>query len=296
MAVLQLNERRKQLAEEFARDGFISGVRVCDEAAAARVRAAYDALEAVEGREKCQIGLLDRHLDQQFVWDLATSPAVLDAVEAAIGPDIILLATHFFCKYPEAGGVQAFGHSGQGSVKPQALCVESEPPGSENPLEAQRLTPKASPKFVAWHQDVTYWGLEPPLAVTAWYAVDDADAENGCMRVIPGTHSAIREHGKSEREGNLLSINQEVRVTEAEEASAVDAALRAGEISLHHGVLVHGSNPNLSNRRRCGLTIRYVPPYVKQVAINSQGRNWAGILVRGRDDYHHFGEREKPTF
>lgn len=280
MAAQQVHERPTDLAGVFARDGFVSGIRVCDEAEAARVRAAYDALEAVEGREKCQIGLLDRHLDQQFVWDLATSPAVLDVVEAAIGPDIILLATHFFCKYPEP------------SVERQALSAKSE----ETPPEAQGLMPKASPKFVAWHQDVTYWGLEPPLAVTAWYAVDDADAGNGCMRVIPGTHGAIREHGKSDREGNLLSINQEVRVTEAEEASAVDAALRAGEISLHHGVLVHGSNPNLSNRRRCGLTIRYVPPYVKQVAINSQGRTWSGILVRGRDDYHHFGERERPSF
>jgi hypothetical protein len=281
MAVQQLEERPTHLAEVFARAGFVSGARVCDEAAAARIRAAYDALEAVEGREKCQIGLLDRHLDQQFVWDLATSPAVLDVVEAAIGPDIILLATHFFCKYPEP-------RPGE-SVKDQAE--------QESSLDAQRSTLNAPPKFVAWHQDVTYWGLEPPLAVTAWYAVDDADAENGCMRVIPGTHlGGIREHGKSDRAGNLLSINQEVRVTEAEEASAVDAALRAGEISLHHGVLVHGSNPNLSSRRRCGLTIRYVPPYVKQVAANSQGATWAGILVRGRDDYHHFGEREKPAF
>lgn len=276
------------LANVFARNGFISGVRVCDEAEATRVRAAYDALEAVEGREKCQIGLLDRHLDQQFVWDLATSPQVLDVVEAAIGPDIILLATHFFCKYPEPRGI---GH--------QVLGVGNGASEPSSPLGAQGLTPNASkaPKFVAWHQDVTYWGLEPPLAVTAWYAVDDADAENGCMRVIPGTHrDGIREHGKSDREGNLLSINQEVRVSEAEEASAVDAALRAGEISLHHGVLVHGSNPNRSNRRRCGLTIRYVPPYVKQIGANSQGRTWAGILVRGRDDYGHFGRRETPEF
>lgn len=282
----QLAAPRTEWAETFARDGFISGVRVCDAAEATRVRAAYDALEAVEGREKCQIGLLDRHFDQQFVWELATSPQVLDVVEAAIGPDILLLATHFFCKYPEPP---------QASERP-ALSVKG-PADAGSSLEAQRSTPDAPPKFVAWHQDVTYWGLEPPLAVTAWYAVDDADAENGCMRVIPGTHlGGIREHGTSSRAGNLLSINQEVPVTEAEEAAAVDAALRAGEISLHHGVLVHGSNPNLSSRRRCGLTIRYVPPYVKQVAINSQGRTWSAVLVRGRDDYGHFGRREWPTF
>lgn len=248
--MLETIDLTRNLASDFARDGFVSGIRILEKPAADQVRAEFDEVEAREGREKCQIGLLDRHFDLPFVRDITVHPRVLDVVEAAIGPDIILLATHFFCKYPAAD--------------------------------------PASERFVAWHQDVTYWGLEPPMAVTAWYAVDDADAENGCMRVIPGTHHGIREHGKSERAGNLLSINQEVPVTEAEEASAVDAALRAGEISLHHGMLIHGSNPNRSTRRRCGLTIRYVPPHVRVVAENSQKRPWRGILVHGEDQYGHF--------
>lgn len=240
-----MTESRDEWAAAFARHGFLSGIPVLDTVEADRIRAEFDAVEAVEGRERCQIGLLDRHFDLPFVREIATHPRVLDAVEAAIGPDIILLATHFFCKYPVDG-------------------QEAEP-------------------FVAWHQDVTYWGLEPPLAVTAWYAVDASDAENGCMRVIPGTHGGIREHGSSTRPGNLLSINQEVPVSAAEEQAAVDLSLRAGEISLHHGMLIHGSNPNRSTRRRCGLTIRFVPPGVRQVAENSQKRWWRGILVRGRD-------------
>src|SRR5205085_1530697 len=146
----------------------------------------------------------------------------------------------------------------------------------------------AEAKFVAWHQDVTYWGLEPPLAVTAWYAVDDSDVENGCMRIIPGTHRGIRAHGKSERAGNLLSINQEVPVTAAEEARAVDLVLKAGEISLHHGMAIHGSNPNHSTRRRCGLTLRYVPPHVRQIGENSQRRRWNAVLVRGEDRTGHW--------
>jgi non-heme Fe2+,alpha-ketoglutarate-dependent halogenase len=239
----------------FERDGFLRRVPVLTGSDPDRVRAAFDALEAAEGQERSQIGLIDRHFDQRFVWSLATHPTILDAVEAVIGPDVILLATHFFCKYPSGG---------------------------------------AGERFVAWHQDVTYWGLEPPSAVTAWYAVDDADVENGCMRVIPGTHRGIREHGKAEREGNLLSINQEVPVTPEEEASAVDLCLRAGEASLHHGMLIHGSNPNRSGRRRCGLTIRFVPPHVRQTEINSQGRRWQGVLVRGEDRFGHFGRREAP--
>ena len=255
---VQERPARRLLRDAFERDGFISGLRVHDEAEVERVRAAFNALEEAEGRERSQIGLLDRHFDQRFVWEIATDPAILDAVEAVMGPDILLLATHFFCKYPAPG-------SGEGSSR-----------------------------FVAWHQDVTYWGLEPPFALTAWYAVDDSNVENGCMRVIPGTHAGIREHGTSARAGNLLSINQEVPVTEEEEARAADLVLRAGEISLHHGMLIHGSNPNRSNRRRCGLTLRYVPPHVRQITENTQGKRYSAILVRGRDEYGHFGKREAP--
>jgi ectoine hydroxylase-related dioxygenase (phytanoyl-CoA dioxygenase family) len=245
------------LAATFERDGYVSPIRIHSSEAAERVRAAFDRLEAAEGRERSQIGLQDRHFDQPFVWELATDPAILDVVQAAVGPDVLLLATHFFCKYPSVGEAEA--------------------------------------RFVAWHQDVTYWGLEPPLAVTAWYAVDDADAENGCMRVIPGTHRQIREHGKSAVAGNLLSINQEVSVTADEERRAVDIPLRAGEMSLHHGMLIHGSNPNRSTRRRCGLTIRYVPAHVRQVEGNSYGKRWSAVLVGGMDRYRHF-EAAAPPF
>ena len=66
-------------------------------------------------------------------------------------------------------------------------------------------------KFVAWHQDLTYWGLEPPQAVTAWLAIDDVDIDNGCMRVVPGSHrQGILTHETSAMAGNLLSINQEI--------------------------------------------------------------------------------------
>ncbi len=114
------------------------------------------------------------------------------------------------------------------------------------------------------------------------------------MRAIPGTHHGLRDHGTSARPGNLLSINQEVPVTAEEEASAVDLPLKAGEISLHHGALIHGSNPNRSSRRRCGLTLRYVPTSVKQSAPNSYGKRYQPVLVRGTDRFGYYDLREKP--
>ncbi len=243
----------KQFLETYQNDGFLTGIRVADDLEAKHFRKEYDALEAKVGAEKCEIGLIDWHFDYKFIWELASHPKIIDVIEALIGSDIMLLATHFFCKY--------------------------------GPRE----------KFVAWHQDVTYWGLEPPVAVTAWYAIDDSDIGNGCMQVISGSHSkGIQEHGKSDQKGNLLSINQEVPVTTSEAESAVNLVLKAGEMSIHHGMIIHGSLPNHSKRRRCGLTIRYIPPSVKQAEDNSLKRPWKPILLRGEDRYRNFATEPNP--
>src|SRR5262249_15249974 len=130
-----------------------------------------------------------------------------------------------------------------------------------------------------------------------WLAIDDADRENGCMRVIPGSHlGEILDHGKSSKAGNLLSINQEIADSAVNAETAVDIVLNAGQMSLHHGKLIHGSNPNRSDRRRCGLTIRFVPPTVKPVKSNSTRGGWNPVLVSGEDRYHHFELKPRPSF
>ena len=242
-----MDTTNEDLLASYQKDGFLTGLHISDDTEATYFRNEYNVLEDEVGAEKCEIGLIDWHFDYKFIWELAIHNNIVDVIEELIGPDVMLLATHFFCKY--------------------------------GPKE----------KFVAWHQDVTYWGLEPPDAVTAWYAIDDSDTGNGCMQVIPGSHhKGIQEHGKSEQEGNLLSINQEVSVTENEANSAVDLVLKAGEMSIHHGQIIHGSLPNHSERRRCGLTIRYISPSVKQSDDNSLKRPWKPILLRGEDRYKNF--------
>jgi ectoine hydroxylase-related dioxygenase (phytanoyl-CoA dioxygenase family) len=115
------------------------------------------------------------------------------------------------------------------------------------------------------------------------------------MSVIPESHhDGIREHGKSDQAGNLLSINQEASVTQEDEKRAFDLILKAGEMSIHQGKIIHGSLPNRSTRRRCGLTIRYIPPWVKQIEENSMKRGWKAILLRGQDQEKNFGECPMP--
>ena len=146
------------------------------------------------------------------------------------------------------------------------------------------------PAYVSWHQDSTYWGLSEPDVVTAWVAFSDSVPENGCMRVVPGTHVLDQlPHRDTFAPGNLLTRGQEVQV-EVDTDRAVDVVLRAGEMSLHHVRLVHGSDPNWSDRRRIGLAVRYVPTYVRQVS----GHRDSAQLVRGVDRHGHFDPEPRP--
>ena len=139
---------------------------------------------------------------------------------------------------------------------------------------------------VLWHQDGSYWPLEPMEVVTLWLAVDDSTRENGCMRVIPGTQTMeLHEMRRNTEEENVLSSSIDADLVD--EPRAVDLELRAGDVSAHHPNIVHGSKSNRSKRRRCGLTIRYIPTTTRIVT----DQQWAsafllrGEAVAGVNDY-----------
>src|SRR4051812_27307139 len=148
----------------------------------------------------------------------------------------------------------------------------------------------ANPAFVSWHQDSTYWGLDRPDVVTAWVALTPSNKANGAMEYIPGTHTSDQiPHRDTFAKNNLLTRGQEIAV-EVDPSKAVAIELEPGEMSLHHVRLVHGSPPNPSNDRRIGFAIRYIPTSVKQVAGED-----SATLVRGVDEFHHFGHEPRPT-
>lgn len=118
--------------------------------------------------------------------------------------------------------------------------------------------PPTDGQAVLWHQDGSYWPLEPMEVVTLWLAVDDSTPENGCMRVIPSTHTLpLHEMKRNTDIPNVLSSSIDTELVD--ESRAVDLIVKAGGISVHHPNLIHGSNPNTSKTRRGGLTIRYIP-------------------------------------
>ena len=128
------------------------------------------------------------------------------------------------------------------------------------------------PSYVSWHQDSTYWGLEPPDIVSAWVAFTPSRRANGCMRVVPGTHALGQIEQVDGFAGeNLLSRGQEVQV-EVDESEAVDVELAPGEMSLHHVRIVHGSNPNPTDVPRIGFVVRYIAPHCRQIGGGSRPR------------------------
>ena len=144
-------------------------------------------------------------------------------------------------------------------------------------------------KRVSWHQDSSYWPLTPSMAVTAWLAIDDASVENACMRYIPGSqHLGHLTYTLSENdEANVL--NQTVADAETL-GEPVNVELKAGEISIHSDLLLHGSEANQSSKRRCGLTLRYCPAIVRA----GLGWNAKGVVVSGKDESGHWVNPPRP--
>ena len=119
--------------------------------------------------------------------------------------------------------------------------------------------------FVSFHQDAKYIGLEPHNWVTAWIAVTDSNEENGCMRMWSGSHKEnLKNHEQKFDENNLLTRGQTIENVPLEETDSV--VLEAGQMSLHHPTVVHGSGLNKSNDRRIGFVIQsYIGSDVDQV-------------------------------
>ena len=144
-------------------------------------------------------------------------------------------------------------------------------------------------KKVAFHQDASYWPLTPSKTVTVWLAIDDVDLANAPMEVIPGSHrhGQIPFERSRPEENNVLGQS----VHHAEKfGDPVPLIMKAGQISIHSDLLLHGSRPNTSQRRRCGLTLRYMPPEVR----TRETDHAPAVLCRGSDPSGYWQHISRP--
>jgi hypothetical protein len=244
----------KQLTDaqiaQYERDGFVFPIDAFSPEQARRYRGVLEDFERAQGAELTKGQNFKPHLLFTWVDEIVHHPAILDAVEDLIGPNLRLF--HL-------------------SVWPKNA---------------------RDPAFVGWHQDATYFGLEPALQVTAWIALTDASVEAGCMEVIPGSHRLGQLHHAEQLESkhNLLSRGQTI-TTPFDRGTTAFMPVRAGQFSLHHTLLVHNSRPNQSDDRRIGLGISYIPTHVRC----SSTTRLSAMKVRGTDLYRHFDDEPRPT-
>ena len=152
------------------------------------------------------------------------------------------------------------------------------------------LKEPGDPAHVSWHQDGTYFGLEPYEQITAWIALTDSTPEMGCIKIIPGSQAiGQRPHKDTSVPGNLLSRGQTIDHP-LDYTRYVMMPMRAGQVSLHHTHIVHASDRNRTNERRIGIGVSYIPPRCRLV----NDARVSAALVRGRDAYGHFDLEPRP--
>lgn len=143
---------------------------------------------------------------------------------------------------------------------------------------------------VPWHQDASFWKLTPARTVTVWLAIDDANESNSAMRFLPGSH----KNGviATQAAGENSVFHKETANTQTL-GDPFTNVLKAGQISLHADMLVHGSLANVSDKRRCALTLRYCPPEVTIV-----DKEWAvgveAVVCRGSADGSDWVHHPRP--
>jgi hypothetical protein len=183
------------------------------------------------------------HFVDTKLFEWLLSDEVLDLVEPLLGPDIALFSSHFICKPPAVG------------------------------------------KRVPWHEDSAYWKgrLDPMEVATVWLAVDPSRVENGCMRVVPRSHADGFSAYEKVANPEQTVFDTEIKKGAFDESKAVDLVLDAGECSIHHAKMIHGSNANKGTMRRCGYTMRFMPTTVKVTNRNEADSAFQIYLARGKD-------------
>lgn len=220
----------------------------------------------------------DRHLDIPGLSKLITEPEIVRRMQALIGPDVMCWRTEFFPKNP--------GDSGTGWHQVETYAIGETSTGM---LEATEHSPGA------------------PMELTCWVAFTEATRQNGCMKLIPGSHRQWRydEHApmiwnSKARDNSFFGYNyDDIKIDKSWDPDTEDVdhvEMRPGQFIIFTARCIHGSNPNISNRQRMGFAIRVVPTHVRvyggMTEFDEFGHHFdlskhGCVLLSGRDEFGH---------
>ena len=146
-----------------------------------------------------------------------------------------------------------------------------------------RIKEPTSETHYGWHQDAARIQVEPNFII-AYLAIGEATTENGCLRVIPGSHRKIEPFHLVKYTKRKLA-----RVTEVDESTAVDLVLKKGQVGFFNCNTIHGSGANRSDSRRFALINDYTPAAARQSLSMGSGQ-----LVRGDNHFQYWGIEPVP--
>ena len=230
---------------DYRRDGFLAAQPALSDAEVVRFRSALETYETGLGARLTALPPMQgRKLHVRLPWaaELVRHPAIVDAIEDLIGPDILAFNATFFIKEAGADGI------------------------------------------TAWHQDSTYFGLDPQEHVSAWVALSDASVESGCMEFLPGSPSWGQLHHAAKVLPNSINHGNQTVAEPFDATGGVLVPVPAGAFSCHHTRVLHQSGPNRSDDRRIGFGISYIPAHVRHTG----SMRMPATLIRGEDRYGHF--------
>lgn len=241
-----------------------------------RSHAAYPIDEAISGANN--IANYDRHLDVPYLGEHICRPEIVHRVRSILGWDVLCWRTEFFPKNP--------GDSGTGWHQVETYAIGETITGM---LEATEHSPGS------------------PMELTCWVAFTEATRENGCMKLIPGSHrqwryderAPMRWNGRARDNGFFGYNYDDIKIDETwdpDQEQVDHVEMRPGEFIIFTARTIHGSNPNSSNRQRMGFAIRTVPTHVRVYGdmnrFDEFGHHFeldkhGCVLVGGHDDYGH---------
>ena len=230
--------------EHFTETGLAFPFVLYDGDDAANLKGRYDAFQEQSRTSRGRETFIKPHLLARWAHDIAVDFRILDLVEHILGPDIMLWSSDFFVKA-----------AGKGT-------------------------------YVTWHQDTPFWHLDPlDKTVSVWVCITPSTVESGCMKAAPGSHRdgdlttewRSKEGGASQED--LLS-RQQMLSRDFSDDDALDVELSPGQFSIHHGLTVHGGQPNPADYDRIGFVLRFITPDTRQLKAED-----SAMLVRGEDRF-----------
>ena len=231
---------------DYHRQGYLPGRQhfTTDEAASLRdacIRTC--AVEIKDSPRRQANNRLKPYLLYRWAADLVRHPAILDSIEALIGPDILVFHTTVWFKQPRSA----------------------------------HATP--------WHQDATYFGLDPFEHVTAWVALTPSTEAMGCVVMLPRTHGRGQLGHADKPDPSLMLSRGQTVATDIDDSEAVNLVMAPGDVSFHHTLAVHRSGPNTTDEPRIGVGISYIPTHVRHVGETRLSATITSVSTNG--DLHH---------